>query len=146
MCVGLIRNQIKYKQMNKMKNICWMMIMLSFVVFQYGCDKKEYHFEYKAEPKTEIGKKLVEGTDLFAQIFTDTLYTVTDGVVASEIEYLSQNGLAMKMFIFEVDLSHPDIEIVASSPNDANTFGMQRMTVQATHVDSEAKRVWAGVN
>lgn len=146
MCISLIGNQIKYKQMNKIKNICWMMIALSFVVVQYGCDKNEYHFEYKAEPKTEFGKKLVEGTDLFAQIFTDTLYKVTDGIVASEIEYLSQKGLAMKIFIFEVDLSHPNIDIVASSPNDANTFGMQGMTVQATHVDSEAKRVWAGVN
>lgn len=137
--------ELKNKQMNKIK-IWWMMIAISLIFFQYSCDKNEYHFEYKAEPKTEIGRKLVGGTNLFAQIFTDTMYTVTDGVVASEIEYLSQKGLAMKIFIFDVDLSHPNIDIVASSPNNANTFAMQRMTVQAIHADSEANRVWAGIN
>lgn len=132
--------------MKKTKNILWIMMAVSLVIFQNSCDKKEYHFEYKAEPKTETGRKLVEGTNLFAQIFSDTMYTVTDGVVASEIEYLSQKGLAMKIFIFDVDLNHPNVDIIASSPNNANTFAMQRMTVQAVHADSEARRVWAGIN
>ncbi|PRD52750.1 phosphodiester glycosidase family protein [Sphingobacterium gobiense] len=132
--------------MNKTKNIWWMTLAISLVLLQYSCDKKEYHFEYKAEPKTETGRKLVDGTDLFAQIFTDTMYTVTDGVVASEIEYLSQKGLAMKIFIFDVDLSHPNVDIVASSPNNANAFAMQRMTEQAVHADNEINRVWAGIN
>lgn len=123
-----------------------MTIAASLVLLQYSCDKNEYQFEYKAEPKTEVGRKLVEGTNLFAQIFADTMYTVTDGVIASEIEYLSQKGLAMKIFIFDVDLNHPNVAIVASSPNNTNAFAMQPMTEQALHADSEANRVWAGIN
>ncbi|HMR18977.1 MAG TPA: phosphodiester glycosidase family protein [Sphingobacterium sp.] len=134
--------------MKKIKNILWIIMAISLIISQYSCDKKEYHFEYKAEPKTEIGRKLVEGTKLFAQIFSDTMYTVTDGVVASEIAYLSHKGMAMKIFIFEVDLNHPNVDILASSPNDGTTFAMQRMTVQATYADKETNpyRVWAGIN
>lgn len=123
-----------------------MVFAASLLIMQSGCDKKEYQFEYRAEPKTEFGKKLVEGTDLFAQVYTDTMYTVVDGVRAGEIAYLSQIGRAMKIFIFEVDLNHPKIDIIASAPNNTNTFGMQRMTQQAAAADTESRRVWAGVN
>lgn len=123
-----------------------MMLAVGLLVFQSSCEKKEYQFEYKAEAQTEIGKKLVEGTDLFAQVFTDTMYTVTDGVRAGEISYLSEIGRAMKIFVFEVDLHHPKIDIIASAPKNENAFGMQRMTLQAAAADSEARKVWAGVN
>ncbi|MBD8390179.1 phosphodiester glycosidase family protein [Dysgonomonas sp. BGC7] len=132
-----------------MKNFKYMKLLLlslAFIYSNFGCSDNEYSFDYKAEPKTEIGIKLVEGTNLFAQIYTDSTYTVTDGVKATEIHYLSQKGLAMKIFIFEVDLKNPDILIEASSPKDKPIYAMQQMTKQATFVDKEGHKVWAGVN
>lgn len=117
-----------------------------FMVSCYSCDKNVYHFEYYAEPKTETGRKLVDGTDLFAQIFSDTTYAVADGVSATEIQYLSQKGLAMKLFVFDIDLSHPDVSIEVATPFGLPAYAMQPMTVQAIYADAEGHRVWGGIN
>lgn len=115
-----------------------------------ACEQKKELFEpyetYTVEPKTETTKRLVEGTDLFGQIFTDTSYSVVEGLQATEVRYLSSAGLSMKLSIFEVDLSHPDILIEVSTPNNAPAFGRQQMTMQAAHKDTEARKVWGGVN
>lgn len=132
-----------------MKIIKYMKLLLLGLAFLYSnlsCSDNEYKFEYHAEPKTEIGTKLVNGTGLFAQIYSDSSYAVVEGVKATEIAYLSEKGLSMKIFIFEVDLKNPDILIEASSPNDEPKFAMQPMTKQAKYVDTEGHKVWAGVN
>lgn len=132
-----------------MKNINYMNILLIGLAFIYGsfsCSDNEYSYEYNAEPKTEIGTKLVNGTELFAQIFSDSTYSVTDGVQATEIKYLSEKGLSMKIFIFEVDLNNPNISIEASSPYNKPEYAMQQMTQQATYVDEDGHKVWAGIN
>ena len=131
--------------MNKIKQIIYILTVV-LISFNYGCSNDEYTFEYKAEPKTEIGSKLVEGTDLFGQIFKDSTYTVTDGAVATEMKYLSKKGLAMSIFILNVDLNNTNISIESSMPNGDAKFGMQPMTKQATYVDEEGHKVWAGIN
>ena len=131
-----------------MKNLRYILLLLIFTVFSvnYSCSNDEYSFAYKVEPKTEIGTKLANGTDLIGQIFNDSSYTVTNGVVATEIKYLSKAGLAMKVFVFEVDLNNQNISIEASMPNGDTKFAMQRMTEQATYVDKDGHKVWAGIN
>ncbi|MDO9634285.1 MAG: phosphodiester glycosidase family protein [Paludibacter sp.] len=120
--------------------------LLAFVIGLFACEEPETQTVYEAIPKTETGAKLVNGTDLFAYISTDTTYTVTSGVVATEIKYLSMKGLSMKIFIFEVDLTNPAISIEASSPNNQNVFAMQPMTVQATFADQPGNLVYGGIN
>ncbi|MBB4037040.1 exopolysaccharide biosynthesis protein [Dysgonomonas hofstadii] len=131
-----------------MKNFRYIFLLSIFTCFSinYSCSNDEYSFEYKVEPKTEVGTKLASGTDLFGQIFSDSSYTVTSGVTATEIKYLSQTGLAMKVFVFEVDLTNQNISIEASMPKGGTSFGMQQMTKQATYVDKDGHKVWAGVN
>lgn len=132
-----------------MKNIKYMNLLLigfALIWSSISCSDNEYSFEYHADPKTEVGKKLVYNTDLFAQIYSDSTYTIVDGLEATEIKYLSQKGLAMSMFIFEVDLTDPNISIEASSPKNKPAYAMQPMTMQATYVDADGHKVWAGVN
>lgn len=131
--------------MSKIKQIIFI-LAVALISVNYGCSNDEYNFEYKVEPKTEVGSKLVEGTDLFGQIFKDSTYKVKDGVVATEMKYLSKEGLAMSIFILEVDLNNPKISIESSMPNGDTKFGMQPMTMQATFVDEEGHKVWAGIN
>lgn len=99
-----------------------------------------------AVPITATGEKLVNGTDLFESISSDTTYTVTDGLVATEIKYTSTSGLAMKLFIFEVDLTNPNISVEASTPNNEPAFTRQRMTEQAIFEDQTGHKVYGGVN
>lgn len=120
--------------------------LLLFFAGLFACEETETQTVYKPVPKTETGAKLVNGTDLFAHISSDTSYTVTSGVQATEIKYLSMKGVAMKIFIFEVDLTDPSVSIEASSPNNQTVFAMQPMTVQATFVDQPGHKVYGGTN
>lgn len=99
-----------------------------------------------AIPLTSTGEKLVRGTGLFEYIVADTSYAVTGGVIATEISYVATSSLAMKLFVFEVDLTNPSISIEASTPNNGNTFARQKMTVQATYEDQPGHKVYGGVN
>lgn len=130
--------------MNKFKYL--ILLLGIYISLSTSCNDDKYDFEYKAEGKTEVGAKLVAGTDIIGQVFHDSTYTVTNGLKATEMQYLSSSGYAMRMFIFEIDLTNPSVSIEASTPNNKPAFGMQQMTVQATHEDSEGHKVWGGVN
>lgn len=101
---------------------------------------------YSLVPTSEAAKKIVQHTDLMVHIHQDSTYPIVDGVMATEISYISKTGLAKKIFLIETDLTHPKIGIEVSTPNNSAQFGMQPMTRQATFEDHEGHKVWAGIN
>ncbi len=112
-----------------------------------ACEEKTPVFEYKAISKTAKGEKLVTKTDMVAEVYVDTTYTITKGATATEFAYLSMStGLTMKLFVFEVDLSNPEIGIEVSTPENMPAFKVQPMTTQAIFEDTEGHKVWGGVN
>jgi len=115
-----------------------------------GCSNDEGlikpYEQFVPNPKTPVATKVVNNSDLIASITTDTTYKIVNGLEATEIRYLSTTGLSMKTFVFEIDLTNPNIRIEASTPNNAPSFGMQPMTKQATYEDFEGHKVWAGIN
>lgn len=123
---------------------CFTAILFSLGIL--SCTKAQQTTTYVANPKTEVGTRLVNNTNLFASIHSDTSYTLKKGLTATEIRYLSQEGLAMKIFIVEVDLSSPNLTIEASTPFNQPQYSMQEMTLQATYEDAEKHKVWAGIN
>lgn len=131
-------------------NRLYLLFLVHMTLCLGACDREletiEPYDVYVAIPKTDVTRRLVEGTDLVSKVFLDTSYVVVDGLQATEVRYLSSIGLAMKLSIFEVDLTNPNILIEASTPNNAPAFGRQRMTVQATFEDAEGHKVWGGVN
>lgn len=130
-----------------MKNIQLFILILVAGALLSSCnDKVDYNDRYEAISKTPVGKKLVDNTDLIAHIHSDTTYKVTEGVQATEMAYTSMEGFAMKIFIFEVDLNEPSVDMKVSMPDGTNTFAMQPMTQQATFMDREGHKVWAGFN
>lgn len=137
-----------------MKKICvnylYIVFLINMAVCFGACNREleiiEPYDVYVPNPKTDVTKRLVEGTDLISTVFWDTSYVVVDGLKATEVRYLSSIGLAMKLSVFEVDLTNPDLVMEASTPNNKPAFGRQRMTVQATYEDAEGHKVWGGVN
>ncbi|WP_313380077.1 phosphodiester glycosidase family protein [Proteiniphilum saccharofermentans] len=130
-----------------MKNIRLFTLILVIGALLSSCnDRVDYNDRYEAIPKTPVGKKLVDDTDLIAHIHSDTTYKVTEGVQATEMAYTSMEGFAMKIFIFEVDLNESSVDMKVSMPNGTNTYAMQPMTEQATFMDREGHKVWAGFN
>jgi hypothetical protein len=129
-----------------MKNLILYFFWVSAFVMFSSCEEAETVTEYVAIPSTPVGERLVNNTDLIATIYSDSTYTLTDGVDVTEIAYLSTKGHPMRVFVFEVDLSHPSIAIEASLPFGTPSFAMQPMTEQAEERDSPTHMVWGGVN
>ncbi len=134
--------------MNTFRKLYLALFILPFVVV--SCSNKEEFIEVKdnyiLNPKTEVAKKIANGTNLMVHLKQDTSYVIQDGLVASEIAYISNTGHAMKIFTFEIDLSKPNIAIEVSTPNNSPKFAMQGMTKQALYEDAEGHQVWAGIN
>lgn len=120
-----------------------LLLVFSFV----SCQKEDTGIiDYKAEPKTAVGAKLVT-TDLIATIFSDTTYTLTPGVSTSEISYFSKKGYAMRLFLFEIDLNNPNVSLEVARPtNPTNPLGFQPVTQQAKYEDATGHLVWGGTN
>ena len=98
--------------------------------------------------KTELGQKIIAGSDGYVgQYFSDSTYTLAPGVQALEMKILSATGLAVKMFVLEVDLKEAHLTMKASSPNEEGKLKTkQQMTLQALAYDKSGSRVLAAVN
>ena len=114
-----------------------------------GCNNDEDLTVYSTEgAKTELGQKIIAGSDGYVgQYFSDTTYTLAPGVKALEMEILSATGMAVKMFVLEVDLKDTHLTMKASSPKDEGKLKTkQQMTLQALAHDKQGSRVLAAVN
>jgi uncharacterized protein YigE (DUF2233 family) len=130
----------------KIKNIKFYLPVLFLALSLSACRKSEDGIiNYTAVANTATGNKLLK-TGLIATVFKDSTYTVTDGVQSTEVFYFSKKGYAMRVFLFEIDLTNPKISIEVSTPNNANAFALQQMTAQATYEDAAGHLVWGGVN
>lgn len=98
--------------------------------------------------KTELGQKIIAGSDGYVgQYFSDSTYTLAPGVQALEMKILSSTGLAVKMFVLEVDLKEAHLTMKASSPNEEGKLKTkQQMTLQALAYDKSGSRVLAAVD
>ena len=114
-----------------------------------GCNNDEDLTVYSTEgAKTELGQKIIVGSDGYVgQYFSDTTYTLAPGGKALEMEILSATGMAVKMFVLEVDLKDTHLTMKASSPKDEGKLKTkQQMTLQALAHDKQGSRVLAAVN
>lgn len=114
-----------------------------------GCNNDEDLTVYSTEgAKTEMGQKIIVGSDGYVgQYFSDTTYTLAPGVKALEMEILSATGMAVKMFVLEVDLKDTHLTMKVSSPKDEGKLKTkQQMTLQALAHDKQGSRVLAAVN
>lgn len=128
------------------KYITYYLSWLLLIVLS-ACQKEETGIiDYKAEPKTALGTKLVT-TGLVATIFSDTTYSFTPGMNITEVSYFSKKGYAMKIFIFELDLAHPNISLEVARPvNPTNALGFQSVRQQAMNEDAVGHLVWGATN
>ncbi len=127
-------------------NIITKLVFLFMIFVFISCEEQnDGIIQFEAKPKTPVGTKMVN-TGLVATIFSDSTYTVTEGLQATEMHYFSMTGYSMHVFIFEVDLSNPNISVEVSTPNNQNATALQKMSVQATYEDAAGHKVWGGVN
>jgi uncharacterized protein YigE (DUF2233 family) len=132
----------------KHKNIRLYRLCYLLLAFSFACHEEEDgKLQITAEPKTEAGAKLVEKTGLIASIFSDSSYTPTPGLTATELFYFSMKGYAMHLFVFEVDLANPAIHLEVARPvAPSDPLGLQTVREQAEHEDAPGHQVWGAIN
>lgn len=124
--------------------------LVALAVIFISCESKDAIIEvtesYHLQVQTDLGKQLIANSGIIAHVKHDTTYQVIAGVQASEISFVTDAGLAQKLFTFEIDLTQPNIAIEASTPNNSPAYNRQKMTEQAVYEDAEGHKVWAGIN
>ena len=133
-----------------MKKLIYDSVLLLLVCLLWtACNNDEDLTVFSTEgAKTELGQKIIAGSDGYVgQYFSDSTYTLAPGVQALEMKILSATGLAVKMFVLEVDLKEAHLTMKASSPNEEGKLKTkQQMTLQALAYDKPGSRVLAAVN
>jgi hypothetical protein len=131
----------------KIKHITSYLACLMAVISMTSCQKEETGIiEYKAEAKTAVGNKLIN-TGLVATVFSDTTYTPTPGMTATEVFYFSQKGYAMRVYVFEIDLNNANISLEVARPTSpTDPLGLQTVIQQAQYDDVAGHVVWGGTN
>ena len=133
-----------------MKKLIYDSVLLLLVCLLWtACNHDEDLTVFSTEgAKTELGQKIIAGSDGYVgQYFSDSTYTLAPGVQALEMKILSSTGLAVKMFVLEVDLKEAHLTMKASSPNEEGKLKTkQQMTLQALAYDKSGSRVLAAVN
>ena len=133
-----------------MKKLIYDSVLLLLVCLLWtACNNDEDLTVFSTEgAKTELGQKIIAGSDGYVgQYFSDSTYTLALGVQALEMRILSATGLAVKMFVLEVDLKEAHLTMKASSPNEEGKLKTkQQMTLQALAYDKSGSRVLAAVN
>lgn len=138
-----------FKEINDEKLIYDSVLLLLGCLLWTACNNDEDLTVFSTEgAKTELGQKIIAGSDGYVgQYFSDSTYTLAPGVQALEMKILSSTGLAVKMFVLEVDLKEAHLTMKASSPNEEGKLKTkQQMTLQALAYDKSGSRVLAAVN
>lgn len=114
-----------------------------------ACEEYDQQVNYPApDPKSEIGKKLVENTDYIYSIYNDDSYQLHAGVEVTELAYLNNEGRSIRTFWYKIDLTEPTIALECITPNN-NDFvsgASEVLSSMLSHVDRAGHEVLGGIN
>lgn len=122
----------------------WLFVVCTLLFV--SCNDENVYTEYSNSSNTEIGNRIVSNSTLVAHIFNEKSEVVAPGVNSFYMDYLSDKGLAMKLFIYEVDLNVANVDVKTTMPNDGVAFGLQEMTKQVALIDRAGSKVVGAVN
>lgn len=96
--------------------------------------------------QSPLTQRLVDSTDLIAQVFSDTVFQVAEGLRETDVHYLSKEGYAMHIYILEADMNNPALKLEAATPYNVDAYAMQTVPDMAKYLQPAEGRVLAAVN
>lgn len=114
-----------------------------------ACQEYDQQVNYpKADPKSDIGKKLVENTKYIHSIYNDNTYKLHEAVEVTELAYLNNEGRSIRTFWYKIDLTNPNISLECITPfnKEAVGAGVEPLSDMLSHVDREGHKVLGGTN
>lgn len=129
--------------MNKIKLVS----LLTLLYFTAASCKKDSQAQVPhVTINSPLIQRIVDSTDLIAQVFSDTVFQVSEGIQETDVHYLSKEGYAMHMFILEADMNNPALKLEAATPYDVDAYAMQTVPDMAKYMHNASSRVVAGIN
>jgi len=129
--------------MNKLRLISALMLLY----FVAASCKKDSQAQVPHTPiQSPLAQRIADSTDLVAQVFSDTVFQVSEGIRETDVHYLSKEGYAMHIFILEADLNNPKLKLEAATPYNVDAYAMQTVPDMAKYLEPAEGRVLAGVN
>ena len=130
-----------------MKKLTYIISALALASALTGCQEKAIQPEYvKGEAKTEIGKALLEDTDLVGSLFEDTENIITDGLTYTFVHYLGNDGAPMRIWFLKADLTKSNISLDQTWAGETFENGVEPMSVMLARVDNDNNYIWAATN
>ncbi len=125
-------------------------VLLNVVFFAFfivtGCKKSDSQPIQVEKEYAAITKSITESSGIVAKIFSDTTFTVSEGVEETDIHFLNKNGYSTKVFILKIDLKNPNLSLKVGTPYNSTAYSKQTVTDMAKYVDAPSNRVIAGIN
>lgn len=129
--------------MNKLKLVPALMLLCFAAA---SCKKDSQAQVPHTVIQSPLTQRIADSTDLVAQVFSDTVFQVAEGIRETDVHYLSKTGYAMHMFILEIDLTNPKLKVEAATPYNVDAYAMQTVPDMAKYLQAAEGRVLAGVN
>ncbi|CAL1517226.1 phosphodiester glycosidase family protein [Chitinophaga sp. MM2321] len=129
--------------MQAIKLTAYILTLLSFTA--YAC-KKDTVAPQQVVIKSPLTQLILDSSQLVATVFSDTAFTVSEGVEETDIHFLNKKGYSTRVFILKVDMNHPGVRLQAGTPYGLTGFALQTVPDMAKYIDSSGNRVMAALN
>lgn len=126
-----------------------MKLIPALVLLFLGASSCEKDSQAQVSPvaiKSPLTQQIKDSTDLVAQVFSDTIFQVSEGVRETDVHYLSKTGYSMHLFILEIDLKNPKLKLEAATPFNLDGYAMQTVPDMVKYIAPAEGPVLAGVN
>jgi exopolysaccharide biosynthesis protein len=120
-------------------------ILLLLAAVSVSCEKDSVA-QAPVVIESPLTQKITDSAGVVAQVFNDTLFEVTPGIMETDIHYLSSEGYSMHAFILEIDTKHPGLKLKAGTPYNASAYAMQTVPDMARYLETGSTEVMAAVN
>lgn len=143
-CTNSCTSLVKSYKMNAIKITSYIILLLSFTAS--GCKKDTVSPVKQIVIKSPVTQRILDSTKLMAQVFSDTVFQISEGIEETDIHYLNAKGYTMHAFILKVDMNNPKVKLKASLPYGLSAFGMQTVPDMAKYIEAPGFKVMAGLN
>jgi exopolysaccharide biosynthesis protein len=137
--------------MNKVLNLILVLAMVSVL---YGCKKDKKLASETEVPEEEVvdntieplTKKIMDNTMVIGAFVSDATTNVMAGIKQTQIRFKRKDNLPVKIFILEVDMNIPKLELLSLAPYNDYIPGLQRLSEMCRDNEVAGSSIVAAIN
>lgn len=140
--------------MNKIFNFKKTALLLAMLVILVSCKKSSKSAPEAEVPEEEVvdntieplTKKIMDNTSVIGTFMSDETISVGTGIKRTRISYKRKDKLPVKMFVLEVDMNTPKLELQGLAPYNDWIPSMQKLTEMCRDNEIAGTNIIAAIN